>query len=274
MNEVADGVAHGFTPFKKITEQPSLIKNGQMKQYQLHGLSFLSWLQKNGVGGILGDEMGLGKTLQTCRPLCFQINNSLSLFAHLREEGVQGPFLVICPLSVLAPWMNEIARWTPSFKAIRLHGTAAERERLKAVCREKEYDVYVTSYEQFVLEKHWFCHRVWRYVVVDEGSDPGQLLLILGHCLKNDQTQLAHAVGTLNAEYRLLLTGTPLQKYIEVSRLSLTLVRSMNCGLCSISYIPMFSMSRPPMHSKQHSILPRVPTIRNSLKPLVRYFQN
>lgn len=46
-------------------EQPSLIKNGQMKHYQLQGLSFLVWLHANGMGGILGDEMGLGKTLQT-----------------------------------------------------------------------------------------------------------------------------------------------------------------------------------------------------------------
>jgi len=58
-------VKEGITPFKEITEQPSLIKNGQMKQYQLHGLSFLVWLHENGMGGILGDEMGLGKTLQT-----------------------------------------------------------------------------------------------------------------------------------------------------------------------------------------------------------------
>jgi SNF2 family DNA or RNA helicase len=56
---------HGFTPYKEITEQPSLIKNGQMKQYQLKGLSFLVWLYENGMGGVLGDEMGLGKTLQT-----------------------------------------------------------------------------------------------------------------------------------------------------------------------------------------------------------------
>jgi len=64
-DDVAEGVNHGFTPFKEITQQPSLIKNGQMKQYQLRGLSFLSWLHENGMGGILGDEMGLGKTLQT-----------------------------------------------------------------------------------------------------------------------------------------------------------------------------------------------------------------
>jgi SWI/SNF-related matrix-associated actin-dependent regulator of chromatin subfamily A member 5 len=65
--------------------------------------------------------------------------------------------------------MNEIAYWTPSFTAVRLHGTMPERERLKSMCKDKEYDVYVTSYEQFVLEKNWFTRRVWKYVVIDEG---------------------------------------------------------------------------------------------------------
>ena len=76
---------------------------------------------------------------------------------------------MICPLSVLAPWMTEIANWTPSFKAIRLHGNMAERERLKSLCKENEYDIYVTSYEQFVIERRWYSYRVWKYVVVDEG---------------------------------------------------------------------------------------------------------
>jgi SNF2 family DNA or RNA helicase len=45
----------------------------------------------------------------------------------------------------------------------------SERERLKAICKDKEYDVYVTTYEQFVAERTWFGNRVWKYVVVDEG---------------------------------------------------------------------------------------------------------
>ena len=65
--------------------------------------------------------------------------------------------------------MTEIAHWTPSFSAVRLHGTMPERERLKSMCKEKEYDIYVTSYEQFVAERNWFARRVWKYVVVDEG---------------------------------------------------------------------------------------------------------
>ena len=59
-------MSNGIVPRKKIAQQPALIQNGQMKEYQLEGLSFLIWLYENGMGGILGDEMGLGKTLQTC----------------------------------------------------------------------------------------------------------------------------------------------------------------------------------------------------------------
>lgn len=83
---------------------------------------------------------------------------------------MEGPFLVICPLSVLSPWMNEIKRWTPSFTALRFHASMSERDRLKQVSKDKEYDVYVTSYEQFIAERYWFGHRTWRYVVVDEGT--------------------------------------------------------------------------------------------------------
>lgn len=46
-----------------------------MKPYQLLGLSFLVYLHRNGLSGILGDEMGLGKTLQT-----------LSLIQYLKEN--------------------------------------------------------------------------------------------------------------------------------------------------------------------------------------------
>ena len=106
------------------------------------------------------------------------VHRRLSLFAYLREVGVEGPFLVICPLSVVTPWMNEIALWTPSLSAIRLHGTMAERERLKSICKEKEFDIYVTSYEQFVAERNWFSRRIWRYVVVDEG-----LILVISDSL-------------------------------------------------------------------------------------------
>jgi SNF2 family DNA or RNA helicase len=61
------GMERGFVPYKELV-QPSSIKGGEMKAYQVVGLSILAWLHANGMGGILGDEMGLGKTLQTYTP--------------------------------------------------------------------------------------------------------------------------------------------------------------------------------------------------------------
>ena len=98
-----------------------------MKPYQLLGLSFLVYLHRNGLSGILGDEMGLGKTLQT-----------LSLFQYLKNSGKLSsgeprPCLVVCPLSVLSSWMAETRRWTPGLKVLRFHGSVHERDPLKRV---------------------------------------------------------------------------------------------------------------------------------------------
>lgn len=106
----------GTYPYEEIEQQPRGIK-ATMKPYQLSGLSFMLYLHRNGLSGILGDEMGLGKTLQT-----------LSLFQYLKENdpkvsgGQTRPFLVICPLSVLSSWMAEARKWAPGLKVLRFHG--------------------------------------------------------------------------------------------------------------------------------------------------------
>lgn len=56
-------------------------------------------------------KTGLGKTLQT-----------IALVCHIKEQyGASGPSLVVCPLSVLYSWCNEIERWAPSLKFRRFH---------------------------------------------------------------------------------------------------------------------------------------------------------
>lgn len=102
-----DDVEELGVPYQALSAQPHGIK-ATMKPYQLSGLSFLVYLHRNGLSGILGDEMGLGKTLQT-----------LSLIQYLKEHrslsgtGLNRPCLVVCPLSVLSSWMAEAKRWTP-----------------------------------------------------------------------------------------------------------------------------------------------------------------
>ncbi|BFZ64542.1 hypothetical protein YB2330_005689 [Saitoella coloradoensis] len=184
----------GFHPYRLLDSQPNLIKGGEMKDYQIQGLSFMVYLWENGMNGILGDEMGLGKTLQT-----------LSMIAWLKEnKDHKGPHLVVCPLSVLQNWMAEIERWVPSLTALRYHGGKTERERLKTQARENEYDVVVTTYEQYVAEDAWFKKRAWGAVVVDEG-----------HRMKNEGTNIAMKLVNITCQWRLLLTGTPLQNNLR-----------------------------------------------------------
>lgn len=181
--------------------------------------------------------MGLGKTLQT-----------LSLVQYLKENRKKSgskdelrPCLVVCPLSVLSSWMAESRRWTPDLKVLRFHGPARERVRLKkiAIGEEDMYgnetkkarrkkndrraaaskpiisldsdfddltdepgvDLVVTTYEGFHAEQGWFKRAfVWSYVILDEG-----------HKIKNDLSQISKSLQGLGAEYRLILTGTPLQ---------------------------------------------------------------
>ncbi|KAF2703558.1 hypothetical protein K504DRAFT_495383 [Pleomassaria siparia CBS 279.74] len=218
--------------YKELTEQPEGV-TATMKPYQLSGLSFLVHLYNNGFSGILGDEMGLGKTLQT-----------LSLFQYLEEQdekaGVSSeelrPYLVICPLSVLRSWVSEAQRWVPQLKVLAMHGPVNERARLQRVALGMEdmhgnetrrsknrkasrkaglnvskfptedrshdsYKIIVTTYETYQTEQNWFKRSfVWRYVVLDEG-----------HKIKSSVTQISTSLKNISAEYRLILTGTPLQ---------------------------------------------------------------
>ena len=100
--------------------QPRLVTGATMKTYQISGMEWLISLYENGLNGILADEMGLGKTLQT-----------ISFLAYLRDKGVWGPFLVCCPLSTLANWVNEFERFTPEIPVVLYHGTPQERARIR-----------------------------------------------------------------------------------------------------------------------------------------------
>lgn len=82
-------IAH--TVHEIVTEQASIMVNGKLKEYQIKGLEWLVSLFNNNLNGILADEMGLGKTIQT-----------IALVTYLMEKKkVNGPFLVIVPLSLV-----------------------------------------------------------------------------------------------------------------------------------------------------------------------------
>ncbi|XP_058078110.1 ISWI chromatin-remodeling complex ATPase CHR11-like isoform X2 [Magnolia sinica] len=192
LKEEEDGFsAAGST---RLLTQPSCIQ-GKMRDYQLAGLNWLIRLYENGINGILADEMGLGKTLQT-----------ISLLGYLREfRGITGPHMVVAPKSTLGNWMREIRRFCPVLRAVKFLGNPEERKDI----RDKQlvagkFDVCVTSYEMAIKEKTTLRRFSWRYVIIDEA-----------HRIKNENSLLSKTMRLYNTNYRLLITGTPVQNNLH-----------------------------------------------------------
>lgn len=183
------GLAHSCT--EKITEQADMMVYGKLKQYQLKGLEWLVSLYNNNLNGILADEMGLGKTIQT-----------IGLITYLMEKKkVNGPYLIIVPLSTLSNWLLEFDRWAPTVKKMAYKGSPNARRSLQTQLRHTKFNVLLTTYEYVMKDKSVLAKINWKYMIIDEG-----------HRMKNHHCKLTAVLNThYNAGYRLLLTGTPLQ---------------------------------------------------------------
>jgi len=182
----------------RVDHQPKILNpNFRMHDYQLEGLNWLIRLHDNGINGILADEMGLGKTFQT-----------IALLAYLRESrGVHGPHLIVVPKSVVGNWIREFKKFCPNMKALKMLGTKDERKRFVSedlpvdpTTGKHKFDALVTSYEGILKEKGVLGKIKWKYLIIDEA-----------HRIKNENSSLSKVVRTMQTQFRVLITGTPLQ---------------------------------------------------------------
>jgi chromodomain-helicase-DNA-binding protein 7 len=185
--------------FRPITSHKRSKSGMSMKLYQLAELNFLVNLWYNRRNAILADEMGLGKTLQ-----------ALSFLEYLSEkEAIHGPFFVIAPLSTISHWEREVAEWTDMY-CLAFFGSKARRRLMR------DYDFYynetmapkfhlsITTYEFAMKESDLLISFIWLCVIVDEA-----------HHLKNDKSKLFSTMRKFDRDFKVLMTGTPLQNNTE-----------------------------------------------------------
>jgi SNF2 family DNA or RNA helicase len=160
---------------------------GTLRPYQERGLSWLHFLGRLGLGGILADDMGLGKTAQT-----------LSLLVQERTAGATNPTLLICPMSLVSNWQKEAARFAPQIRTYVHHGGGRRYTDL-----DKDVDLVITTYGTAVRDLNVFKSGKWERLVCDEAQ-----------AIKNSGTRQAQAVRAIPARTRIALTGTPVENHL------------------------------------------------------------
>jgi superfamily II DNA or RNA helicase len=168
--------------------QPVLPKSlqAELRPYQEDGYAWASRLAEADFGACLADDMGLGKTLQA--------------LALLLARGAQGPALVIAPTSVCGNWLAEAARFAPTLNA-RIYGEQGdEAEREALVEKAGVMDMVIVSYSLLQQAAERFAGRTWHTVVADEAQ-----------AIKNAAAKRSQAVFELDADFRLALSGTPVE---------------------------------------------------------------
>ncbi|QRN97607.1 helicase [Archangium violaceum] len=164
--------------FEKLPDvRPPKDLTATLRPYQLQGVSWLTFLRQAGLGGVLADDMGLGKTLQTICTL--------------------GPgTLVVAPTSVLPNWEAEVKRFRPSLKVSVYHGPGR--------ALDETADVTLTTYALLRLDAEVLGAKEWDTVVLDEAQ-----------AIKNPDSQVARAAYGLRANFRVALSGTPIENRLE-----------------------------------------------------------
>ncbi|HZU11936.1 MAG TPA: DEAD/DEAH box helicase [Chloroflexota bacterium] len=183
--------------FEKDGHIPDLEKPagfvGELRPYQERGVSWMYFLLERGLNPCLADDMGLGKTVEL-----------ISMLLSLKDQkGLSGPTLLICPMSVVGNWEHELRRFAPSLSVMTHHGPG----RLTGegfVTEAKKHDLVISTYALAARDRELLESMPWAGVVLDEAQN-----------VKNASTKQAQAVRAFKADFRVALTGTPVENRLS-----------------------------------------------------------
>ncbi len=161
-----------------------------LRTYQKEGVEWLERLRLMFLNGILADDMGLGKTLQAIVAIT------------QNQEKNKAPSLIVCPTSLLYNWKEECAKFNPKLKVLVVDGVPSNRKKM--IDNAAAYDVIITSYTLLQKDLDSYKETVFSYLVLDEAQH-----------IKNRGTRNAKSVKVVQAEYRLILSGTPIENSLD-----------------------------------------------------------
>jgi SNF2 family DNA or RNA helicase len=166
---------------------------GKLRPYQERGYAWLDFLRRWGFGACLADDMGLGKTIQ-----------AITLLLREREDlaHVQ-PALLICPTSVIGNWRREVARFAPGLRVMVHHGSQRPQGD-EFTTQATTHDLIITSYALARRDAETLSAVPWGGLILDEAQN-----------IKNPAAKQTQVIRTFPANYRVALTGTPVENRLS-----------------------------------------------------------
>ncbi len=190
---------------------PSLLR-ANLRPYQLEGVKWLVRHYHENLGACLADDMGLGKTLQTLAVLLHARERLLAAARPKKQArpGQQELFdqedcfplrtLILLPASLVFNWDLEIRKFAPGLTICRHSGP----QRTRDVRILSRYDIVLSTYQTARQDMPLLRTIAWEYVILDESQ-----------YIKNPQSAVFKALGSLNARHRISLSGTPIENSLS-----------------------------------------------------------
>ncbi len=159
--------------------------DGILRVYQEAGVRWMLFLEQYRLSGCLADDMGLGKTVQT-----------LALLQTLKDENRLATCLLVVPVSAVPNWEAEIRKFTPELIVFRHMGANRKHD----ISLWVEADLVITSYATLRNDIDMFKNFTFHYLILDESQ-----------AIKNASSQVTKAVKIIKSNFRLALSGTPIE---------------------------------------------------------------
>ena len=200
------------------------MSSNRPKEHQLEGFAWLLNAWRAGWPGVLlADDMGLGKTYQALAFLVCVRQNLLAFGGHSSRRlhataPALGPMMIVAPTSLLRNWQEEAERHlTADGLGVSVEAYGTNLRSLKRprddtwtpedaldLDRLRSADWILTTYETLADNHRAFARIPYSVVVFDEMQK-----------IKEPGSINTRSAGTLNVDFVLGLTGTPIENRIE-----------------------------------------------------------
>jgi superfamily II DNA or RNA helicase len=171
-----------FTTLKQYIPKDFKTK---LMPYQKKGVAFICKAGKC----ILADDMGLGKTIQ-----------AIASAQLLLEQNLIKSVLIIAPTSLVYQWENEIKKFT-SQSVLCIEGVQHVR---KGQYENTNFTYKIISYNKALND-----------IELIKGVEPDMIILDEAQRVKNWETKISAGIKKLQAPYKLVLTGTPIENKVQ-----------------------------------------------------------